>query len=626
MSRRTAQFLPTEAPNLNALWAQVAFDEWARCGLSLAVVCPGSRSAPLAYAISNNPSIESIIAHDERAAGFVALGAARATGRAAVVVTTSGTAAANLLPAVIEASKTGTPMLVVTADRPPELHDCGANQSISQRGLFGAFARWSFEIPCAQTAIDGRWILSTADEVWQRAHTSSQCAGPVHVNWAFREPLAPRVEAWDRAAIEGLEEWSVGRERWRCSTSVGSSMDEMVQRVIDRIVESSQGGRRCVLCVGALYSPVMRSFARDLGNALACPVIADIGSGLRHGDSSNRVVAHGDLITLSGTAAAMLRPDIVVRVGGAISSKRIHEFLACARRLGAQEILIRDGPERMDSEHSASVEISIDASALLSRAPVRRTPTARRLECDQSFVEAWSSADAAVGRLLDAHLDPPHACVDEPSTARIVAALAPSESTLMLGNSMPIRDADMHAARSAAAPTIAVNRGASGIEGVIATAVGHARVTTRPSIVLLGDLALLHDIGSLALVRAAGAPVIIVVVNNDGGGIFHFLPVADHPTMLTPWTTTPHGLRFAAAAEMFGLRYHAPVLRSAVVQSLNEALHAAAGGTASSLIEVRTNRDENLQFHRSLQDAIRTHLDRGVVDSAVCVRAVADRT
>ena len=170
MSASAKQFDPTEAPNLNTLWTQLAFDEWARLGLSLAVVCPGSRSAPLAYAISQNPRIESVIAHDERSAGFVALGAARATGRAAVVVTTSGTAVANLLPATIEASKTGTPLLLVTADRPQELHDCGANQSISQSNIFGSFARWSIDVPCADAAIDPSWILSTADEAWRRAH------------------------------------------------------------------------------------------------------------------------------------------------------------------------------------------------------------------------------------------------------------------------------------------------------------------------------------------------------------------------------------------------------------------------------------------------------------------------
>ncbi|MCX5665346.1 MAG: 2-succinyl-5-enolpyruvyl-6-hydroxy-3-cyclohexene-1-carboxylic-acid synthase [Planctomycetota bacterium] len=197
-------FDPTDAPNINALWTQLAFAEWSRLGLSLAVVCPGSRSAPLAYAISRNPRIESIIAHDERSAGFVALGAARATGRAAVVVTTSGTAVANLLPAVVEASKTGTPMLLVTADRPPELHDCGANQSIHQSHIFGAFARWSIDVPCADEAIAPHWILSTADEAWRRAHSPSQSAGPVHLNWMFREPLAPSVIFLSGHAVKNL--------------------------------------------------------------------------------------------------------------------------------------------------------------------------------------------------------------------------------------------------------------------------------------------------------------------------------------------------------------------------------------------------------------------------------------
>lgn len=615
MSASTSkQFDPTEAPNLNALWTQLAFTEWSRLGLSLAVVCPGSRSAPLAYAISRNPRIESIIAHDERSAGFVALGAARATGRAAVVVTTSGTAVANLLPAVVEASKTGTPMLLVTADRPPELHDCGANQSIHQSHIFGAFARWSIDVPCADAAIAPNWILSTADEAWRRAHSPLQSAGPVHLNWMFREPLAPRIESWKRESIVDLSKWSRSQEPWRLAIDGGVSWEETINGLIDRIGTSSEGAHRMLLCVGALYSPAMRALAQQLAKRLGCAVLADIGSGLRHGECRGDVVAHADLVALSPEISNALRPDFILRLGGAISSRRIGDFLAQARRSGARELVIRDGPERMDFEHAASIELSIDASfssTLPSQtSAIRKTANNATIVMNRNYKDAWKSADATVAHVLDAHLDDRGEVLDEPSTARIISASCPSGATLLFGNSMPIRDADMHAAGVKSSPTIAVNRGASGIDGLIATAVGHARVTGAPTVAIVGDLSLLHDLGSLALVSASSVPVIIVVVNNDGGGIFHFLPLADHPNMLEPWTTAPHGINFSAAAKMFGLHYNSPTVRGGLVDDLGDALQRAAKSNHSTLIEVRTNRIENAQFHRKLQGEIVAALDR----------------
>ncbi|MSQ90501.1 MAG: 2-succinyl-5-enolpyruvyl-6-hydroxy-3-cyclohexene-1-carboxylic-acid synthase [Phycisphaerales bacterium] len=615
MSAPRSHFDPAGAPNINALWTQLAFEEWSRLGVSLAVVCPGSRSAALAYAVSQNSSIDAIIVHDERAAGFAALGAARATGRAAAVITTSGTAVANLLPAVVEASKTGTPLLVVTADRPPELHDCGANQSISQSRIFGSFVRWSLDLPCADSAIDASWLLSTVDEAWYRAHGPSQSAGPVHVNWPFREPLAPRIEAWDRRVIAGLEGWAGSRAPWRTSTSLSVSMEGCVERTVESIIEAAQGARRVLLCVGALYSPTMRSFARALAQRLACPVLADIASGLRHGGCVGEIVAHGDLIVLSKSTATSLLPDFCIRLGGALSSRRIHEFLADARRSGCRELVIRDGRERQDFEHSAAVELSIDTSIMTGTCQAHSASRATRSVGEARYTALWAAADGCVCGSLHEHLDAPDAEVDEPSTARMVAALCPSEATLFFGNSMPIRDGEMHAGRVDASPTVAANRGASGIDGLIATAVGHARATKTPSIVLIGDLSLLHDLGSLALVRGAGVALVIVVVNNDGGGIFHFLPLADHPALLEPWTAAPHGLCFESAAQMFGLHYHAPTARGDLAADLKEAVRIAVDSGQSSLIEVKTERRENVRVHRTIQNAVLSQLERAETEA-----------
>lgn len=609
MSASIKQFDPTEAPNLNALWTQLAFTEWSRLGLSLAVVCPGSRSAPLAHAVSHLSHVQTVIAHDERSAAFVALGAARATGRAAVVVTTSGTAVANLLPAAVEASKTGTPLLFVTADRPPELHDCGANQCISQSGIFGSFARWSIDVPCATGAIDPSWMLSTADEAWHRAHAPSQSAGPVHLNWMFREPLALSIEAWDRKSVAHLADWSLSKKPWRELVTVAPMHGELADLLSQQLRDATQDARRVVVCVGALYSPAMRQLVRDVIGRLGYPVIADIGSSLRHGACSATVIAHGDLIALSKVSDHLM-PDAIVRIGGGLSSRRLSEFLARARLGGAREIVVRDGPERMDFQHAATTEVSIDVSQLRVNHTKKTVNESLSRVRNGAYQQAWHDADTLVGSILQRKLDHDSADIDEPSTARMVAALCPSDATLLVGNSMPIRDADMHASCVPHTPVIAVNRGASGIDGLIATAVGHAKATEKLVIALVGDLSLLHDLGSLALVSAADVRLVIIVINNDGGGIFHFLPLVEHPQLLEPWTTAPHGVDFSAAAKMFGLEYVAPKMRGDVRESVAAALHRAIDSQRSTIIEVRTVRSENLNFHRKLQSEIVEALDR----------------
>ena len=613
----TVQPLTTDlaaSPNRNTLWTDLAVTEWGRLGLSLAVVCPGSRSAPLAHAIARCARVKSMIAHDERAAGFVALGAARATGHAALVVTTSGTAAANLLPAVVEASKTGTPMIIVSADRPAELQECGANQSIAQSQLFGSFARWTFDVPCADGAIELPWILSTIDEAWHRAHGPTRPAGPVHLNWRFREPLAPRSEPWDRSELASISRWIESGVPWRRPLEAPCSAEGLRDAIVQRIASEVGSASRTLVVVGALYSPAMRAAARVLVRALGCPVIADVGCGLRHGCSDLSIVAHGDLIALSQSACEHLYPECIVHIGGGVSSRRIGELCDAATQRGARAILIREGPERIDPLHRVSAELHLEATEIRALATLDSAHSiANKVGCS-GYAAQWLRAQREVERLLAAQLDTRGDALDEPSAARIVTAHCASHDeagavTLLVGNSMPIRDADMHAARSDGRLTVAVNRGASGIDGLIATAVGHARATATPTWVHLGDLSLLHDVGSLALVRESPVPLVIVLVNNGGGGIFHFLPLAEFPTLLDPWSSAPHGTDFRAIALAFGLHYDAPETRGGLLEVLKTARVRADTNGVSTLIEVRTERNENHLFHRVLQQAIRERLD-----------------
>ena len=603
LSDNTQTFDPEQAPNLNALWAGLAFREWSALGVSLVVVCPGSRSAPLALAASTTPELDTVVCHDERAGAFMALGAARAKGIPAIVITTSGTAVANLLPAAVEASQTGTPLILVTADRPPELRECGANQSIRQSAMLRDHARWSFEIPCAAEKPGPEFILSTADEAWRRARGSAGDGGSVHLNWVLREPLSPKPEHWDRGILRSIWDSIEGDGPWRSEEDGQGDSEAECVRLLGRIAAAIGHCVRPVIVAGACHTPRERGICQLVARAAGCPVIADIGSGLRGDDSIQGLVAHGDMFLRAGAVHGRpLEPDWIIRLGGNVSSRVVNEYIQSRLSMGTTRVaLVRSGSVRFDPGHSVRIEIP----ALLRHTPTAAVQAAmpRILHCDDSFLRAWMDADRIVAGVLEDQLDRPGSVLCEPSVARAVAQRSRGAALLALGNSMPIRDADMHASRGMVAAEVAVSRGASGIDGLVATALGHARALRRRAVLLIGDLSLLHDIGSLALVRSSPVPITIVVVNNDGGGIFHFLPLAAFDGALDPWCTAPHGLSFEAAGALFGFGTKS-LPRGATHGEFLAALDEAITSPQSMLIEVHTQRKENLRLHRDIQSAV----------------------
>ena len=616
MSTPPATFEPGNAANLNVLWASLALEEWRRLGVALVVVAPGSLSAPLALAVAAMRGVDATVCHDERAAAFLALGAARAQGRPAVVITTSGTAVANLLPAAIEAAETCTPLILVTADRPPELRDCGANQAIRQESLLRNVARWSFELPCAASEPGPNFVLSCANEAWQRSQgVPSAAGGVVHLNWSFREPLAPTRVEWDRGALASIEHWIGSDEPWR-RRSVGIDTGHESRSVLDRIADEARGCVRPVVVVGACHTPQQRELCRRIARSVRCPVIADIASGLRGDASITGCVAHADLIALAEGREA-LTPDFVLRVGDNLSSRRIGTLIRSWRDRGAALALVRTGPKRFDPDHEATVEIH---AALHGDGvgEVRAVAASRQsiLACDEVFAQAWRDAECAAADSLTRQLDTREAAVSEPAIARLTAAAATrAGATLSLGNSMPIRDADMHVHSSSSPAVIVASRGASGIDGLVATALGHARAGGRRVVLVLGDLSLLHDIGSLALVRQCPVPLTVVVINNDGGGIFHFLPLAAYHGALDPWSTAPHGHSFGGVGGLFGVQTKA-LSASATAGEFESALEEALVSTASTLIEVRTDREANQELHRAIQRVVAAAIDASLSGSA----------
>lgn len=584
-----------EAPNLNYLWAGLLVEELVRQGVTLFVVAPGSRSAPLAAAAAANPRAHATVHFDERGAAFCALGHARATGRPAALVTTSGTAVANAWPAAVEADADGVPLLLLTADRPPELRETGANQTIRQPGLFGDLVRWRFDCPPPSLDVPAASVLTTAAQAVYRAMRAPR--GPVHLNLMFREPLAPEPSE-DRPRfpdyLNGLSGWLASDAPYTAYAAPARGRPEApeVSRLRARLLEVERG----LVVAGRLQTADEGAAALRLAGALGWPLLADVGSQTRFAEDGEGVRCAAYALALAADAfAAAHRPEAVVYLGGRVTSKRLDRFLASARP--DPFVVVRDDPFRFDPDHLVTDRLEADVQAFT--AAMRTEGTVRR--GDDAWRAVWRAAcEAAAGAVQEALAE--QGALTEPGVAALVGREIGEGTGLVLAASMPVRDADTFMALAPDAPPkhviVAANRGASGIDGTVATAAGFARGLGRPATLLIGDLALLHDLNSLALLRD-GPPVVVVVVNNDGGGIFHFLPIAEHEgasRFFEPFFGTPHGLHFEAAARLFGLGYAGPETPAAFASDYR----AATASGRSSVIEVRTDRGANVTFHRDL--------------------------
>jgi 2-succinyl-5-enolpyruvyl-6-hydroxy-3-cyclohexene-1-carboxylate synthase len=571
-------------------FALTLVDELARAGLTDACLAPGSRSAPLALALAEHPRIRVHVHLDERSAAFFALGLAKRSGRPAVVLCTSGTAAANFHPAVLEADHARTPMLVLTADRPPELRGTGANQAADQLKLYGPAVRWFCEVGVpADDPAAGRYWRALASRAW--AEATGPLPGPVHLNLALAEPLVPPARegpapgAWPRLG----EEPAPGRAGGAPWTAAPAGVRAADPGDVAALAEAVAANPRGLLVAGwgaHLDPEVVDGFAAASG----WPVLADPLSGGRRGPAA--VSAYDGLVRAPGFAAAH-RPGLVVRVGGGPTSKALTAWLDES----VPQVLVDPAAGWLDPGRSASQRLTADPSALMAAVTARLGaagpgPGASWLH---QWLEAERLAREAIDRLLDDWAEP-----FEGRVARDLVAWMPASGTLVVGSSMPVRDVDAFAAPRDGLRFVA-NRGLSGIDGFVATALGVAAATDEPVAALCGDLTLLHDASSLlgAARRPRGA--VLVVCDNGGGGIFSFLPQARLPAELfEPLFATPHGLDLTALAA--AARVPSRVVEKAV--DLVPALDAALAGGGTSLVVVRGDRAANLARHRAVTEAV----------------------
>lgn len=556
--------------------ARVLVDELARGGVRHAVIAPGSRSAPLALAFDAHPGVATHVEIDERSAGFLALGVGRAGGVPAAVVCSSGTAAVNLHPAVVEADAARVPLILLTADRPPELRDTGANQTIAQPGLYGGAPRWAVDVPVAEPG-DGQVGLWRSLATRAVAEALGPPAGPVHVNVGLRDPLIPEDDVvW--AEVPG------GRADGAPWTRRTAGLAVPAPAVADEVAALVADAPRGVLVLGDVeVDPVV---ATGFAAAAGWPVIAEPLSGARTGD---HVASTSDLLLADDGFAGAHVPDVAVVAGRPVLTRAVRRWLD---RIATTVLVDADGAW-LDPGRTVARIVRADPSALLRDVLARldgpRTTT--------HFLAQWQHAEraarAAVDGLLDARTEP-----SEPRTARDLAAVLPDGALLVVGSSMPVRDLSS-VMRPRTGLRVLGNRGASGIDGFVSTALGAALAHDGPVAALCGDLSLLHDQNGFLLADRDGIDVVFVVVNNDGGGIFSLLEARDVQGFERLFGT-PHGIGMASLAATYGLAYH-PLVRAG---DLGELVGAALGGGGIHLIEVRTDRDANAALHAELATAV----------------------
>ncbi len=587
--------------NVNRLWADLLVDELVRAGVRLFCLSPGSRCTPLTTAVAAHPHAPHVVHFDERGSAFFALGFARATGRPAAWITTSGTAVANGFPAVVEAALDAVPLILLTADRPPELRDAGANQTIDQVKFFGDYVRWQFDLPAPTTDVAPETVLTTVDQAVYRSRRMP--GGPVQLNCMFREPLAPDADGGDYGEyLSSLSPWIDGAKPY--TTYVPAHPVPFADE-IDRLAAALRGVERGLIVAGRLASKVQGDAVRWLAERLGWPLLPDAGSQLRLDGSEPRgnAIPLFDLMLVSESFRSSHAPDVVLQLGGRPTSKRLGSFLADARP--ATLAVIRESPTRLDPHHQVTSHVEADVVSfcreLVKRVDDQRPDDQdrRATEAGSDWLRSWRSTSSRVEEVLNGFFAGSDA-LSEPAIGHIVSTTA--DEGLFLANSMPVRDVDSYGSTAGKAPLVASNRGASGIDGTVASAVGFARGLGGPVTLLIGDLALLHDLNSLALAAASTHPLKIVVVNNHGGGIFSFLPIARHTDVFETYFGTPHRYSFEHAAAMFSIPYEAPTN----LPHLRGALEMSTAQT--KLIEVTTDREENVRLHRDLEKMIAREL------------------
>ncbi len=545
-------------------FAATFVDELAQQGVEYACVSPGSRSAPIAMALQRHPKISVFVQIDERSGSFFALGLAKATDKPVVVLSTSGTAAAEFHAAVVEAYHSRAPLIVLTADRPPELREVGANQAIDQQHLYGSAVRWFFDpgVPVESPS---------AAKIWRRlaARAYAEAArGPVHLNLPFREPLVPPP---------GQVPSPIGDAPQAISRGLLLPTSDQVAA----LGQALQGAKRPLVIAGEMRDGAR--LARGLSR-LGLPVLAEPSSQLRRPETGAAVESYEALLRAGWSLQH--GPDLVIRVGGSPTSRVLNAWLAAA---SAPTFVIDPERDWRDQDQVATSLLACDPQALIEALP----PVDRSAWRDE-WVAAGKKATTAIAASL---VSTP---VYEGHIVRAIAAKLPEAAQVFIGSSMPIRAADSFWPPAKAQQVFYGNRGASGIDGLVSTGLGVAAARPAvPTVLMLGDLSVYHDMNGLWALRRHGVKATVVVCDNNGGGVFNFLPQAQHTDVFEEIFATPLGLDFAQVARLYGLVFSPVTDRS----GLEPAIADAVTSQTSTMVVVRYKREDSVSGHRLCWEA-----------------------
>ena len=533
--------------NTNTLWASVLVETLARLGLDLAVICPGSRSAPLAVAFAQQEQIEAISILDERSAAFFALGHGKRTHKPVALICTSGTAGANFYPAIIEAHESRVPLLVLTADRPPELRHCQAGQAIDQQKLYGNYTSWYSELALPELSLNQlRYLRQTLVYGWER--TGFPVPGVVHLNCPFREPLAPEPQPQTQEFVRMLGDgiWdeffaAVIPERPAIPRPSGESLD----RAFAAWFKSDRG--LIVAGVAQPHNPKRYSErVAQLAKTIGFPVFAEALSPLRHWASLNpQLVVGYDLLLRHPEIAAKFQPDLVLQLGDLPTSKVLRQWL---QQLNALTWVLDPGDRNLDPLHGRTVHLRLDIERLPIPDPV--VPPSPSQFCQQ-----WCDADAKLARALSSKMSDTRQ-LREAQLPWLLSHSLPSQRQVMVANSTPVRDMEWFWQPSDRQTQVFCNRGANGIDGTLSTAIGLA-YEGKPTVLISGDLAFLHDTNGLLLAQQlkGHGHLTVVLINNQGGGIFELLPIAQFNPPFQEFFSTPQQVNLEKLCAAYEIAY-----------------------------------------------------------------------
>lgn len=542
--------------NVNALWASVLVETLVRANVGQAVVSPGSRSTPLTMALARHPGLEAIPVLDERSAGFFALGLAKQTQRPVALVCTSGTAAANYLPAVVEAHETGVPLLVITADRPPELRACASGQTIDQQKLYGGYVNFHHELSVPEADLSRlRYLRQTVLHACER--TQGPVAGPVHLNAPFRDPLAPVDDGGATAGWARPVDWELFFAHM--PPACAGTMEQASW--IPTLVPEVHG----LIVVGPEVYGLPEGYVQEVGE-IACklgwPVVTDGLSPVRNfGAAVPHVVTTADTLLRNTAVAERLVPEVVLCIGGWPTSKVLRAWLEAA---DPRIFLFSRRRDNRDALHGRTQHCT--GLGALAQALPEATEAI-------GYERLWARFEQKARAALDERLREEPGMF-EPKAAWLLAQHLPLETPVFVANSMPVRDVEYFWPPNDRRARPFVNRGANGIDGTLSTALGVAHAAGRPAVLLTGDLALLHDTNGFLLRPKFRGSLTIVLIDNHGGGIFEHLPVAGFEPPFEEFFATPQQVDFAQLCAAHGVE-HVSVRDWAQFVALISALPAA---------------------------------------------------